>query len=320
MSLRIVFMGTPEFAVAPLEALIAAGHEICAVYCQPAKPANRGHRLQPSPVEELARAHNIPVFTPKTLRAPDAQETFANLKADVGVVAAYGLILPKAILDAPTHGCLNIHGSILPRWRGAAPIHRALLAGDDHTGITIMQMDEGLDTGPMLLWETTPIHESATTPELHDTLAQMGARLLIKALTKLDAGTLTPTPQQEEGITYAHKLTRPEGELDWRCDAHLLARQIRAFTPWPGAFFFWNGEMIKVLEAKALVLNESHAPGTLASSKDFIVACGQNALHVTRLQRPGRAPLEAKAFLNGVDLGVGTMFALSDALCQKHTK
>lgn len=317
MGLRIVFMGTPDFAVAPLEALIAAGHDICAVYCQPAKPANRGHRLQPSPVEAAAHAHNIPVFTPKTLRTPDAQETFANLKADVGVVAAYGLILPKAILDALTHGCLNIHGSILPRWRGAAPIHRALLAGDDHTGITIMQMDEGLDTGAMLLWETTPIDDSTTTPQLHDTLAEMGARLLIKALEKLEAGTLTPIPQPEEGVTYAHKLTRSEGELDWRQNAHQLARQIRAFTPWPGAFFFWNGEMIKVLEAKALPLDEPYAPGTLISSKDFIVACAQGALHITRLQRPGRGPLEAKAFLNGVDLNTGTIFTLSDTLCEK---
>lgn len=316
--MRLVFMGTPAFSVPALEALIHAGHEIVAVYCQPPRPANRGHKLQACAVEKAARARGLPVYNPKTLRQEDAQDVFRSHGADLGVVVAYGLILPKAILDAPTHGCINIHASLLPRWRGAAPLQRAVQAGDARAGITTMQMDEGLDTGDMLLWDSIPLTCETTTPLLHDALSDMGARLIVETLSRLQAGTLTRHPQPEEGVTYAHKISKEEAELDWRAPAEILARQIRAFTPWPGTFFHWNGEAIKVLDAVPIsLLSNSALPGTLLDL-DFTISCGQGALAVKRLQRPGKAPLSARDFLNGVDLPVGTVFEMSSILQEKE--
>jgi methionyl-tRNA formyltransferase len=304
--LSLVFMGTPEFAATILGALIAAGHRIAAVYTQPPRPAGRGHRLQPSPVQALAEAHGLPVRYPTSLRDAAAQQDFAALGADAAVVAAYGLILPKQILDAPRLGCLNVHASLLPRWRGAAPIQRAILAGDRETGITIMRMAEGLDTGPILLWQAIPIEPKTTAGKLTERLAELGARLLVEALGGVAAGRLAARPQPEAGVTYAAKLRREEAQLDWRRPAILLERQVRAFDPWPGAFFFAREERIRVLSAEA----EAHAagvtPGTVLDER-LSISCGEGALRPLRLQRPGRAPLDAAAFLRGFALPPGTV-------------
>ena len=310
--MRVVFMGTPIFSVPALVALKQAGHDIVGVFCQPPRPANRGHKLQPSPVEEAARALGIPVYSPKTLRTPEAEETLRALSPDVAVVVAYGLILPQAILDIPVHGCLNIHGSLLPRWRGAAPIHRAILAGDACTGITTMRMDAGLDTGPMLLMEEVPILPTSTTPHLHDILSDLGARLIVETLVRLQAGTLKDVVQPEEGVTYASKVTREEGLLDWRRSAQELERRVRALTPWPGTFFAHGGEMIKVLEAKALPLEGEATPGLVLTS-DLVIACGEGAFVPLKLQRPGRAPMALKDFLNGLTIAPGTQLELPHA-------
>ena len=295
--LRLAFMGTPDFAVPALTALLAAGHEVVCVYSQPPRPAGRGHKLQPSPVQALAESRGIPVRTPKSLRTPEAQAEFAALGLDVAVVAAYGLILPVPVLTAPRLGCVNIHGSLLPRWRGAAPIHRALLAGDSETGITIMEMEAGLDTGPMLLKGAVPITSSSTAAELHDALAALGARLIVEALEGLAAGRLKPEPQPAEGVTYAAKLEREEGRLDWSRPAAELERRVRALNPWPGVWFESAGERIKVLAAE--IAAGSGAPGTLLGD-DFTVACGTGALRLTKVQRQGRAVVDGAAFLRGL--------------------
>ena len=302
--MRLVFMGTPDFAVPALRALLDAGHEIAAVYTQPPRPAGRGQREQRSPVHEFAASHGLAVRTPKSLKGQDIQREFADLRADTAVVAAYGLILPKPILQAPRHGCLNIHASLLPRWRGAAPIHRAILAGDAETGITIMQMDEGLDTGGMLRQARTPIGEQDTAQTLHDRLADLGAREIIAALQDVVAGTVRPQPQPVEGVTYAAKLSRDEGKLDWSRPAAALARQVRAFDPWPGAWFEYRGERIKVLAA-APVGGKRGAPGTVLDALP-VVACGEGALQLLRLQRPGKSPLDAGDFLRGFALPPGS--------------
>ena len=294
--MRIVFMGTPEFALAALQALAAAGHEIAAVYSQPPKPAGRGLAEQKSPVHAWAEAQGLAVRTPRRLRDEAAQREFAALRADAGVVAAYGLILPKPILAAPRLGCLNIHASLLPRWRGAAPIQRALLAGDGESGVTIMQMDEGLDTGAMLLREAVAIAPDETGASLHDKLAALGARLIVEALRRLDEGALPATPQPAAGVTYAAKLTREEGRLAWGEDAAALERKVRAFTPWPGAWFETGGERVKVLAAK--LAGGSGAPGTIIGP-GLTVACGSGALRLTRVQRAGRAAMDDEAFLRG---------------------
>ena len=294
--MRIVFMGTPEFALAALQALAAAGHEIAAVYSQPPKPAGRGLAEQKSPVHAWAEAQGLAVRTPRRLRDEAAQREFAALRADAGVVAAYGLILPKPILAAPRLGCLNIHASLLPRWRGAAPIQRALLAGDGESGVTIMQMDEGLDTGAMLLREAVAIAPDETGASLHDKLAALGARLIVEALRRLDEGALPATPQPAAGVTYAAKLTREEGRLAWSEDAAALERKVRAFTPWPGAWFETGGERVKVLAAK--LAGGSGAPGTIIGP-GLTVACGSGALRLTRVQRAGRAAMDDEAFLRG---------------------
>jgi methionyl-tRNA formyltransferase len=303
--MRIVYMGTPDFAVPALKALIDAGHAVTCVYTQPPRPAGRGQREQISPVHEEAVRRGIPVRTPVSLRSEGAQKDFAALKPDVAVVAAYGLILPKGVLAAPPYGCINIHASLLPRWRGAAPIQRAILAGDGETGITIMQMDEGLDTGPVLLQARRAIGPTTTAQDLHDSLALLGAQSIVTALEKLAPGLLPATPQPG-GATYAPKLTREEGRLDWRKPAAELERQVRAFTPWPGAWFELEGERCKVLSAA--VADGNGAPGTVLDDK-LTVACASSALSISRIQRAGKAAMDAEAFLRGNPVPRGTILA-----------
>jgi methionyl-tRNA formyltransferase len=302
MPLRLAYMGTPDFAVPALLALIDAGHEIAAVYTQPPRPAGRGHKLQPSAVHRAAATAQLPIRHPATLRTPEAQAEFRDLKLDAAVVAAYGLILPRPILDAPRLGCFNIHASLLPRWRGAAPIHRAILAGDAETGVTIMRMEAGLDTGPMLLAGRVPIGPQATTPALHDVLAALGARMIVSAMDAVAEGDAAEIPQPEEGVTYAAKIGPEDERIDW-ADAVALDRQVRALTPKPGAWFLHEGERIKVLAATLVA--GSGEPGTVLDG-ELTVACGQGAIRLTRLQRPGKAPMTARDLLNGFAIPAGT--------------
>ena len=304
--LDLMFMGTPEFAATVLAGLIDAGHCIRAVYTQPPRPSGRGHRLQPSPVQALAERHGLPVHCPTNLCSPEAQAGFAALGADAAVVAAYGLILPAPVLRAPRLGCLNVHASLLPRWRGAAPIQRAILAGDRETGVTIMQMDEGLDTGPTLLQEAIPIGPNTTAGELTEQLADLGARLMLEALDGVARGMLVARPQPEEGVTYAAKLRREEAWLDWRKPAAALERQVCAFDPWPGAYFPGRGERIRVLRAVALPAGAAGAPGTIID-ETLTIACGEGALRPLILQRAGRGALDTAAFLRGFALPPGTV-------------
>lgn len=302
--MRLVFMGTPDFALVALRALIEAGHTILAAYCQPPRPAGRGHKEQPSPVHAYAAGRGIPVRHPVSLKAPEDQAAFVALKADLAVVAAYGLILPKAILAAPRLGCLNIHASLLPRWRGAAPIQRALMAGDAETGVTIMCMDEGLDTGPMLLTETVPIGPGTTAGRLHDQLATVGAQLIVRALAEFDR--LTATAQPEMGVTYAAKIRRDESRIDWRQPAEAIERLVRAMAPAPGAWFEQGGERIKLLEAR--VEAGSGVPGQVGGPP-LRIACGRDVIRPLRLQRAGRASMAVEDFLRGYDLPTGTVLA-----------
>ena len=310
--LDLVFMGSAEFGLPALKALLAAGHRIKAVYAQPPKPAGRGQRERPCPVHAAALELGLPVRTPKSLRPPAEHESFARIEADAAVVAAYGLILPPAVLKAPRLGCLNIHASLLPRWRGAAPIQRAILAGDTETGVTIMHMNEGLDTGPILLAETIAIGPETTAGGLHDALGPIGARLIVQALAGLAAGTLAATPQSPRGVVYAAKLARDEGRLDWRKSGAELARAVRALNPWPGTWFEQDGERIKVLAAEAVPgtgapvgAREKTPPGTVLDAAPTI-ACGEGALRLLNLQRPGREALDAAVFLRGFPLPPGT--------------
>jgi methionyl-tRNA formyltransferase len=304
--MRLAFMGTPAFAVPALDALVEAGHEVASVYSQPPRPTGRGHRVQPSPVQARAEALGLPVATPVSLKDPEEQERFAALGLDAAVVAAYGLILPQPVLAAPRLGCLNIHASLLPRWRGAAPIQRAILAGDAETGVTIMQMERGLDTGPMLLRQAVPICPATTAPGLTDTLARLGAGLVLEALSGLAAGTLRATPQPAEGVTYAAKLERGEGQIDWRDDAARNERKVRALNPAPGTWFDFEGERIKVLSAGVEPLGEPAAPGTVVDT-DLGIASGDGLFRPALLQRAGRAPVERRAFLNGLRIAPGTV-------------
>jgi len=306
--LRLAFMGTPDFSVPILQALVDAGHQVVCVYTQPPRPAGRGHQLQPSPVHRCAEALGIPVRHPKGLRKAEVQAEFAALGLDVAVVAAYGLILPKPVLDAPRLGCLNVHASLLPRWRGAAPIQRAILAGDDVSGVTIMQMDEGLDTGGMLLEDRVAIGPATVAPDLHDALSAMGARLILPALDGVAAGTLVPRPQPDQGVTYAAKLEKAEGRLDFTRPAVDLDRQVRALNPWPGCWVDTaSGEKVKVLAATPVA--GSGAPGTLLAA-DLTLACGSGALRLDRVQRPGKAPVAGDAFLRGFPHGIGGVLAV----------
>lgn len=296
-------MGAPDFALPALKALLAAGHEIAAVYSQPARPAGRKQQLRDTPVAAAAKDLGLALLTPGSLKDPDATAALEALSLDAAIVVAYGLILPRAILEAPRLGCINLHASLLPRWRGAAPIQRAILAGDAESGASIMQMDEGLDSGPVLAQRAVPITAETTGQSLHDALAESGAALLVETLAALAAGKSNAKPQPSTGITYAHKLSREESRLDWQQPAVQLERQIRAFTPWPGSQFGFQGAQIKV---KAAILAEgSGEPGTVLD-ESLTVACGKRALRLLSLQRPGKAPQPAEAFLRGFAIPKGS--------------
>jgi methionyl-tRNA formyltransferase len=310
--LRIIFMGTPEFSVPTLEALIKAGHEVAAVYTQPPRPAGRGKQDRPSPVHICAAGHGIEVRTPKTLRKPEVQQEFAALAADVAVVVAYGLILPKAILDATRHGCLNLHGSLLPRWRGAAPIQRAVMAGDPRSGVEVMRMEEGLDTGPVCLSAAVDIGPETTAGDLHDALMGVGARLMAEALAKLAAGALACTPQPEAGVTYADKIDKAEARIDWSLDAATVHNRIRGLSPFPGAFFEIEAggrrERIKVLRSRLETVAGASAPAAPGEALDdaLLIACGGGAVRLLELQREGKRPMPATELLRGFAIPAGT--------------
>lgn len=298
--MRIIFMGSPDFAVNALHALQQAGHEIICVYSQPPRPKGRGQALEKTPVHKAAENMGLEVRTPSTFKDENAVAAFQALNADIAVVAAYGLILRKPILEGTKYGCLNIHASLLPRWRGAAPIHRAIEAGDKETGITIMRMDAGLDTGPMLLWDTTPIANDDTTQTVHDRLAEMGAMLIVKALQQYE--TLTDHQQPEQGVTYAHKITKEESQINWALSADDLLNKLNAFTPFPGLWLTYRGERLRI--HKAHKVTASAVPGTIIAAP-FTVACGQDALTVEIIQRAGKNPQNIDEFCRGFKVEIG---------------
>ncbi|MEM1430212.1 MAG: methionyl-tRNA formyltransferase [Pseudomonadota bacterium] len=294
--MRIVFMGTPDFSVPALDALVEAGHDVACVYTQPPRPAGRGKKPRPSPVQARAEELGLPVRHPASLRPQEEKDAFAELGADVAVVVAYGLILPRAVLDAPRLGCLNIHASLLPRWRGAAPIHRAVMAGDAETGVCIMQMEAGLDTGPVLLRRRVPISQDDTTGDLHDRLASLGAASVVEALAA--HGSLQPEAQSDAGVTYAEKIDKDEARIAWDRPAEEVARQIRGLSPFPGAWCLAGGERLKLYRARAV--DGAGAPGTHLG--DFVIACGEGAIAVSEAQREGKKPMAARDVLRGFDL------------------
>ena len=300
--MRIIFMGTPDFSVPVLDALVGAKHEIAAVYCQPPRPAGRGKKDRPTPVHARAEVLGLEVRHPTSLRTEDAQRDFAALAADIAVVVAYGLILPQAVLDAPKQGCLNIHASLLPRWRGAAPIHRAIMAGDAETGICIMQMEAGLDTGPVLLHEATPIGATETTGELHDRLSAIGAALIVQALDQI--GDLTPEPQPDDGVTYAEKIDKAEARIDWTRPAVEVDRQIRGLSPFPGAWTMIGDERVKLLGSG---LSDQQGTAGTALDDAFTIACGSGAVTITRAQRAGKGAQDTETFLRGMTVPKGTL-------------
>jgi len=299
--MKLIFMGTPDFSVPVLDALLGAGHEICAVYCQPPRPAGRGKKDRPSPVQARAEVLGLPVRHPVSLKSPEAQAAFAALDADLAVVVAYGLILPQVVLDAPARGCLNIHASLLPRWRGAAPIHRAIMAGDAETGVCIMQMAAGLDTGPVLLEERLAIGAEETTGDLHDRLSALGAGAIVAALSRLD--DLRPRVQPDAGVTYAAKIDKAEARVDWSRSAQAVDRMIRGLSPFPGAWAMVGGRRVKFL--RSCLADGAGAPGTVLEG--LTVACGDGAVQVTQVQPEGKGRMTAAAFLRGVDLAPGTV-------------
>lgn len=302
--MRIVFAGTPDFSVPCLKALINSSHDVIAVYTQPDRPAGRGRKLTASPIKQVALEHGIEVYQPKSLRNEHALTELKALKPDLMIVIAYGLLLPQPVLDTPRYGCINVHASVLPRWRGAAPIHRAILAGDDSTGVTIMQMDAGLDTGDMLTIKYCPILPTETTQSLHDKLSELGATALLETLDSLEKDSLKPVKQDDNLSTYANKINKSEGVIDWRQSASSLERQIRALTPWPSAYTHLDGKQVKVHQASIISdmtdSNASTKPGTilLHSQQGIVVACGKDALCIERLQLPGAKALSAKEVLN----------------------
>jgi methionyl-tRNA formyltransferase len=297
--LRIVFAGTPDFAARHLQALIDSEHHVVGVYSQPDRPAGRGKKLKASEVKTLALEHDLTVYQPESFKSEEAQQELASLNADVMVVVAYGLLLPKVVLDTPRLGCVNVHGSILPRWRGAAPIQRALWAGDAETGVTIMQMDEGLDTGDMLHIATCPITAEDTSASLYTKLAELGPPALIETLNSMAAGTAVAEPQDDNLANYAKKLSKEEADIDWQMDAAQLERNIRAFNPWPVCFTQMQENTVKIWQAE--VVEQSGAAGTVlhADKQGIVIACGQNALRITQLQPQGKKPMSAQDFLNG---------------------
>jgi methionyl-tRNA formyltransferase len=306
MSLRLIFMGTPDFAVPTLVELAARGHAIAAVYTRAPKPAGRGMDLQETPVAREARKLGLQVRTPKTLRDEKAQAEFRALGADAAVVVAYGLILPQAVLDAPRHGCFNVHASLLPRWRGAAPINRAIMAGDRETGVTVMKMDAGLDTGAMAMTDRIAVGPDMTAGELHDALARLGADLMARALAAIERGSLTLTPQPAQGVTYAAKITNAETRIDWTKSARQVHDHIRGLSPHPGAWFDLGGARVKVL--RATLAEGSGAPGAVLDDR-LTIACGEGAVRLLRVQRAGRQPMSAEEFLRGAAVAKGTRLA-----------
>lgn len=305
---KIVFMGTPPFAVAALDALHAAGHEIVCVYTQPPRPAGRGHKLQLSAVHQRAEVLGLPVRHPKSLKKDaDARADFAALGADVAVVAAYGLILPQDVLDAPRFGCINIHGSLLPRWRGAAPIQRAVLAGDDETGVCIMQMEAGLDTGPVLLTGRTPITATTTSASLYETLGTMGGQLIVEAMDKLE--TLTPQPQPDAGVTYAHMLSRDDGRIDWTKPASETERQLRALAPWPGVWCMAGDQRLKVTAIEIVDADGTHGAAGKILDRQLTVACGTGALRLKIVQPENRKAMDGADFMNGGTVKTGDILS-----------
>jgi methionyl-tRNA formyltransferase len=302
MALKLIFMGTPDFAVPTLAALIEAGHEIVCVYSQPPRPAGRGQSERLTPVHAFAAEHRIDVRTPVSLKDGAEQQAFAALGADAAIVVAYGLILPQAILDAPRLGCLNLHGSLLPRWRGAAPLQRAIMAGDSESGVCIMQMDAGLDTGDVLATRVVPLTATATAGELHDQLAEDGAPLMVETLAQLAAGELTAEPQPADGVTYAAKIDKSEARIDWRLAAAEIDCLIRGLSPFPGAWFSYAGERIKVLNA-TVVDQKGDAGKSL--DRELTIACGEGALRLETVQRGGRKPMSAGDLLRGFPIPMG---------------
>jgi methionyl-tRNA formyltransferase len=307
VSLRVIFMGTPDFAVPVLAEVLSAGHDVVAVYTQPPRPAGRGMEERKSPVHLQAESSGIPVFTPKSLKVVAEQEIFRTHDADVGVVVAYGLILPRPVLDAPRAGCLNLHASALPRWRGAAPIQRAIMAGDAETAVMIMRMDEGLDTGPICLAERVPIGPHVTAGELHGELARIGASLIVRALAALERGSLDCTPQPQEGVTYASKIDKAEARIDFSRPAREVHNLIRGISPFPGAWFEagpeGRRERVKVLRSEP---GEREGPSGTVLDNHLTSACGEGAVRLTVLQRAGRKPVSAAEFLRGFELPAGT--------------
>ncbi len=303
LEMKLAFMGTPEFPVPVLHALIAAGHEVVQVYTQPPRRAGRGKALRPSPVHNAAEEAGLPVATPERFRDPDVLAGFAALDLDAAVVVAYGQILPQAALDAPRLGCLNLHASLLPRWRGAAPIQRAIIAGDAETGVGVMQMEAGLDTGPVLSEARTPIARDDTAQTLHDRLAEIGAPLMVETLAALDAGQIVPRAQSEDGVTYAHKIDKAEARIDWTRPAVQVDCHIRGLAPFPGAWFEMNGDRIKILMSEQA--NGNGVSGTTLDDS-LTVACGVGAVRLLRLQRAGKSPATAGDLLRGFPVPKGT--------------
>jgi methionyl-tRNA formyltransferase len=309
MPLRLIFMGTPDFAVPTLLELVAHGHEIAAVYTRAARPAGRGMKLQPTPVEQEARRLGIPVLTPTTLKTPEALQEFRAHNADAAVVVAYGMILPKTILDAPKLGCFNLHASLLPRWRGAAPINRAVMAGDSETGVMVMKMDEGLDTGDVAMAERLTITDAMTAADVHDALARLGGDLMVRAMGALERGKLQLTKQTGEDVTYAAKIEKAEARIDWNKPARAVLRHIHGLSPFPGA---WceipiEGEQVRVKLLRCEMVEGSGTPGEVLDNR-LAVACGEGALRILELQRAGKAPMKAEEFLRGTPLKAGMRF------------
>lgn len=307
MSLQLIFMGTPDFSVVVLKSLIDAGHQICAVYSQPPRKSGRGMKLQPSPVHRFAQSQNIPVLTPLSLKDPQAQAEFAAFKADAAVVVAYGLLLPQAILDAPKNGCFNVHASLLPRWRGAAPIQRAIMAGDTKSGVTIMQMEAGLDSGPMYLRGETPITQTTTAQELHDALSQLGARLMVETLAQLQTGSLDPTPQPDEGVTYAKKIDKAEARINFDQPAPQVIAHIHGLSPFPGSWFemMIDEKPLRIKLLKAQAIDKSGSAGEILDDQ-LTIGCAEGAIKPISLQRPGKGAMELAEFLNGMTVKPGS--------------
>ncbi|MHA1544695.1 MAG: methionyl-tRNA formyltransferase [Alphaproteobacteria bacterium] len=308
MGLKIIFMGTPEFAVPALNELLESDHQVVAVYSQPPRPAGRGMALKKSPVQLLAEKNDLPVFTPANFKDAKDIAEFQNLNADIAVVAAYGLLLPEANLNAPKHGCINIHASLLPRWRGAAPIQYAILKGDEKSGISIMQVEKGLDTGPVLAVEEFSLNPDETATSLHDKLAELGGEMIVATLEDFTAGKITPKPQDNKAATHAPKIKKPEALINWQKPAREIDRQVRALNPNPGAFFLLDGVRVRVLEGE--IKDRNGAPGEVLD-ETLLIACGQGSYQITRLQKEGKKPMTAPDFLRGQAVPEGTRLQVS---------